>query len=135
MNWRNLDDRLSEKRRIPRQRLIVPLHCKLGRKAESGFGWVRDFSSTGANVMSSLSLTRGDVLTLSLPPAGRPEMEIAATVRWRQGPLLGIEFKSNTEAACITEQENDVDRLFRLLEELRLFLLSSIPSTPGLQKR
>jgi hypothetical protein len=28
-----------------------------------------------------------------LPNDGRPEMIIAATVRWNQGQLLGVEFK------------------------------------------
>jgi hypothetical protein len=28
-----------------------------------------------------------------LPKDGRPEMIIAATVRWNQGQLLGVEFK------------------------------------------
>jgi len=43
-------------------------------------------------VISNLSLTPGDELTLTLPKEGQPELRIAATVRWNQGQLLGIEF-------------------------------------------
>jgi hypothetical protein len=88
----SLDVQHSEKRRIPRHTLQIPIYCKLSRKEESGFGWVRDFSSTGAQVTSSLSLTHGDELTFR-PVVGIPDMEITAAVRWTQGPLLGIEFK------------------------------------------
>jgi hypothetical protein len=83
---------LYEKRWIPRHHMIVPLHCQLSGKDESGSGWVKDFSSIGASVISNLPLTAGDELTLTLPKDGRPEMRIAATVRWNQGQLLGIEF-------------------------------------------
>ena len=82
-----------EKRRIPRHHVLVPIYCKQSRKEESGFGWVRDFSNTGAQVTSSLSLTHGDELTLSLLTTEHPEIEVTAAVRWTQGPLLGIEFK------------------------------------------
>ncbi len=84
---------LFEKRWIPRHHMLVPLHCELAGKYESGSGWVRDFSSIGASVISNLPLTPGDELTLTLPKDGRPEMTISATVRWNQGQLLGIEFK------------------------------------------
>jgi len=105
MNTPPYIDAPHEKRRIPRQHLLVPIYCKLSRKEESGFGWVRDFSSTGAQLASSLSLNHGDELTLSLsmtghdeltlslPTTGHPEMEITGAVRWTQEPLLGIEFK------------------------------------------
>ena len=83
---------LYEKRWIPRHHMTVPIHCQLVGKDESGSGWVRDFSSIGASVISNLPLTVGDELTLTLP-TGRPEMSISATVRWNQGLLLGIEFK------------------------------------------
>ena len=86
----SLDVQHSEKRRIPRHHLLIPIYCKLSRKEESDFGWVRDFSRTGAQVTSSLSLTHGDELTLT---TGHPEIEVTAAVRWTQGPLLGIEFK------------------------------------------
>jgi len=88
-----IDDSHNEKRRISRQHLLVPVYCKLSRKEVSGFGWVRDFSNRGAQVTSSLSLTHGDELTLSLPMPEHQEMEITAAVRWTQGPLFGIEFK------------------------------------------
>ena len=84
---------LYEKRWIPRHHMIVPIHCQLSVKTESGSGWVKDFSSIGASVISNLPLTPGDELTLTLPKDGRPEMSIAATVRWNQGQLLGVEFK------------------------------------------
>jgi PilZ domain len=84
---------LYEKRWIPRQHMILPIHCQLYRKDESGVGWVRDFSSIGASMISNLRLTVGDELTLTLPQKGQPETKIAATVRWIQGPLLGVEFK------------------------------------------
>jgi hypothetical protein len=86
---------LYEKRWIPRHHMIVPMHCQLSGKEESGAGWVRDFSSIGASVISNLPLTPGDELTLTLPKEGQPdqpELRIAATVRWNQGQLLGIEF-------------------------------------------
>ncbi|HKY72895.1 MAG TPA: PilZ domain-containing protein [Nitrospira sp.] len=83
---------LYEKRWIPRHHMTVPIHCHLVGKDDSGSGWVRDFSSIGASVISNLPLTVGDELTLTLPN-GRPEMRISATVRWNQGLLLGIEFK------------------------------------------
>jgi PilZ domain len=83
---------LYEKRWIPRHHMIVPIHCELSRNDESGAGWVRDFSSIGASVISNLSLTAGDELTLTLPKDGQPELRIAATVRWIQGQLLGVEF-------------------------------------------
>jgi hypothetical protein len=73
--------------------MIVPIHCQLTRENESGFGWVRDFSSSGASVISNLLLTAGDEFTLTLPKDGKPELRIAATVRWNQGQLLGVEFK------------------------------------------
>jgi len=73
--------------------MIVPIHCHLARNEESGSVWVRDFSSIGASVISNLPLTAGDELTLTLPSDGRSEMTIAATVRWNQGQLLGVEFK------------------------------------------
>lgn len=119
-----LDSSLSEKRRIPRQHLTVPIHCKLFREEESGFGWVRDFSSTGANVTSNLSLTSGDELTLSLPTVGHPEMEIAAMVRWNHGPHFGVEFKPSRERVRLSQRDHDMDRLFHLLEEIRVLLLS-----------
>ena len=84
---------LYEKRWIPRHHMIVPLLCQLSRNDESGSGWVRDFSSIGASVISNLPLTAGDELTLSWPKDGHPELKIAATVRWNQGQLLGVEFK------------------------------------------
>ena len=84
---------LHEKRWIPRHHMIVPLHCLLSRNEESGSGWVRDFSSIGASVISNLSLNAGDELTLTLPKDGQPELKIAATVRWNQGQLVGVEFK------------------------------------------
>lgn len=84
---------LYEKRWIPRQHMIVPLHCQLTGREQSGSGWVRDFSSIGARVISNLPLTAGDELTLTLPKEGSPEMSIAATVRWNQGQLFGLEFK------------------------------------------
>lgn len=84
---------LYEKRWIPRHHMVVPIHCHLIGKDESGSGWVRDFSSIGASVISNLPLMVGDELTLTLPKDGRPEMSISATVRWNQGLLLGIEFK------------------------------------------
>ena len=84
---------LHEKRWIPRHQMIVPIHCQLSRNNEFGSGWVKDFSSIGASVISNLPLTAGDELTLTLPKDGRPEMIIAATVRWNQGQLLGVEFK------------------------------------------
>ena len=84
---------LYEKRWIPRHHMIIPLHCQLSREEDSGSGWVRDFSSIGASVISNLALTPGDELTLTLPGDGRPQMRIAATVRWNQGQLLGVEFK------------------------------------------
>ena len=85
-------DALYEKRLIPRQQMAVPIHCQLSRKDESGFGWVRDFSSTGASVISSLRLKAGDELTLMVPKEGQPGMTIVAMVRWSQGPLLGVLF-------------------------------------------
>ena len=84
---------LYEKRWIPRHHMIVPIHCQLSRKEEFGSGWLRDFSSIGASVISNLTLTPGDELTLTLPKDGEPELSIAATVRWNQGQVLGIEFK------------------------------------------
>ena len=84
---------LYEKRWIPRQHMIVPIHCRLTGREQSGPGWVSDFSSIGAKVISSLPLSAGDELTVVLPKDGSPEMEIAATVRWHQGQLFGIEFK------------------------------------------
>ena len=83
---------LYEKRWIPRHHMIVPIHCQLLGKYECGSGWVRDFSSIGASVISNLPLTPGDELTLALLTDGQPELQIAATVRWNQGQLLGIEF-------------------------------------------
>ncbi len=83
---------LYEKRWRPRHHTIVPIHCQLSRKDEFGSGWVRDFSSMGASVISNLPLTAGDELTLIWPNDGQPELRIAATVRWNQGQLLGIEF-------------------------------------------
>jgi len=83
---------LYEKRWIPRHQMTVPIHCQLFGKYESGSGWVRDFSSIGASVISNLPLTPGDELTLTLPNEGQPELQIAATVRWNHGRLLGIEF-------------------------------------------
>ena len=83
---------LYEKRWIPRHQMVVPIHCQLFGKYESGSGWVRDFSSIGASVISNLALTPGDELTLTLPKEGQPELRIAATVRWNHGQLLGIEF-------------------------------------------
>jgi len=83
---------LYEKRWIPRQEMVVPLHCQLSVREDSAFGWVRDFSSIGASVISNLPLTPGDELTLTLLTDGQPELQIAATVRWNQGQLLGIEF-------------------------------------------
>ena len=84
---------LYEKRWIPRHHMVVPIHCQLSGKEESGSGWVIDYSSIGASVISNLPLTPGDELTLTLPHDGRPEMRITATVRWNQGQLLGVEFK------------------------------------------
>jgi hypothetical protein len=86
---------LHEKRWIPRQHMVVPIHCRLSLKHGSGSAsaWVRDFSSIGARVISNLPLSAGDELTLTVPAHGHPEMTIAATVRWIQGQLLGLEFK------------------------------------------
>ena len=89
---RPLAAELYEKRWIPRHQMLVPIHCQLFGKDETGSGWVKDFSSIGASVISNLPLTTGDELTLTLPKDGQPELRIAATVRWNQGQLLGIEF-------------------------------------------
>jgi len=88
-----LCDDLYEKRWIQRQHMIVPMHCRLAVNQESGSGWVRDFSSIGARVISNLPLSAGDELTLMLPADGTPELRVAGTVRWIQGQLLGVEFK------------------------------------------
>jgi PilZ domain len=88
-----IDERLYAHRRIPRQHMPVPLLCKVSRNKHSALGWVRDFSRTGANVTSSLPLLPGDELMLSVPAGRRPELTITATVRWTQGPLVGVEFK------------------------------------------
>ena len=87
-----IDERLYAHRRIPRQHMPVPLLCKVSRNKHSALGWVRDFSRTGANVTSSLPLLPGNELTLSVPVGRRPELTISATVRWTQGPLVGVEF-------------------------------------------
>ncbi|HET8721634.1 MAG TPA: PilZ domain-containing protein [Nitrospira sp.] len=89
---RPLAAELYEKRWIPRHHMVVPIHCQLFGKYEAGSGWVKDFSSIGASVISNLPLTPGDELTLTLPTEGQPQLRIAATVRWNQGQLLGIEF-------------------------------------------
>jgi hypothetical protein len=73
--------------------MLVPIHCELTGKDESGSGWVRDFSSIGASVITNLPLMAGDELTLTLPKDGQQELRIAATVRWIHGQLFGIEFK------------------------------------------
>ena len=82
-----------EKRWVSRHHMILPVQCRLTGKGESGVGWVRDISSIGASVISNLPLVAGDELTLASPGDGQPDTTITATVRWSQGPLLGVEFK------------------------------------------
>jgi hypothetical protein len=63
----------------------------------SGSGWIREFSSLGASVISKLALKVGDEVTLTLDKNDHTEMAIAATVRWKHGPLLGMEFKRTSK--------------------------------------
>jgi len=91
-NMRQAPDELYEKRWSRRRYAILPIHCELSGKEESGMGWLRDFSNTGASLISNLSLMAGDELIFTLPKEGQPDIRIAATVRWKHGPLLGVEF-------------------------------------------
>ena len=83
-----------EKRWSPRRQTIFPIHCQLSMNEETRIAWLRDFSSTGARVISNLPLMVGDefTLTLTLPQQARSET-LVAKVRWKQGQLLGVEFK------------------------------------------
>ncbi len=96
---------LHEKRWNPRQYMILPIQCQLSRKDKSSVGWMRDLSSIGAGVISNLTLTAGDELTFTLPNASGPEMKLAATVRWRQGLLLGVEFTPTPRTNPLTSQK------------------------------
>ena len=96
---------LYEKRWSPRQYMILPIQCQLSRKDKSSVGWVRNLSSIGAGVICNLTLTAGDKLTFTLPKEGGPEMKLAATVRWRQGLLLGIEFKPTPRTNPLTNRK------------------------------
>jgi hypothetical protein len=69
---------------------------------ESGSGWIREFSSIGASVISNLPLNVGHVVTLTLAKTGHSEMTVAATVRWKQGQLLGVEFKQTPKDLLIS---------------------------------
>lgn len=88
----------DEKRLLPRHTLLVPIPCQLSRRENSGFGWLRDLSCTGAKVISSLQLMAGDEVILLFPNTTPAELTIAATVRWTQGPFLGVAFKQTFEA-------------------------------------
>lgn len=83
---------LDERRWSPRQYLRLPIHCQLSWHDTSSVGWVKDLSSTGAGVISTLTLTAGDELTVTLRKEAGPEMKLTATVRWKEGLLLGVEF-------------------------------------------
>jgi len=83
---------LYEKRWRPRHHTIFPVHCQLSIKEESGIAWLRDFSNIGASLISNLPLTAGDEVTLTWPKKGHSEMTVVATVRWKQGQLIGVEF-------------------------------------------
>jgi hypothetical protein len=82
-----------EKRWCFRHHTILPIHCQLSMDKGSGSGWIREFSSLGASVISNLPLNVGDEVTLTLDKNGHSEMAIGATVRWKHGQLLGVEFK------------------------------------------
>ncbi len=84
---------LSEKRWSPRQHMILPIQCQLSREDDSAVGWVTNLSSTGAGVISNLTLTAGDELTVTLTKESGPDMKIGSRVRWKQGQLLGVEFQ------------------------------------------
>ena len=96
---------LYEKRWSLRQYMILPIQCQLSRKDKSSAGWVRDLSNIGAGVISNLTLTAGDELTFTLPKEGGPEMKLVATVRWRQGLLLGVEFKPTLRTSPLTSRK------------------------------
>jgi hypothetical protein len=83
-----------EKRWNPRHHTIL---CQLSMDKGSGSGWIREFSSLGASVISKLPLKVGDEVTLTLDKNDHTEMAIAATVRWKHGPLLGLEFKHTSK--------------------------------------
>ena len=83
----------DDKRWVSRRHLILPVKCHLSWREEFGVCWVRDFSSIGANLITNIPLLAGDELTLECAEDGLPHMTIAATVRWRQGSLFGVEFK------------------------------------------
>jgi hypothetical protein len=86
-----------EKRRWTlRHHTILPIHCQLSMEKGSGSGWIREFSSIGASVISNLPLAVGDEVTLTLAKKGRLDLTFAATVRWKQGELLGVELKETS---------------------------------------
>lgn len=86
-----------EKRWNPRHHTILPIHCQLSMDKESGSGWIREFSIIGASMISNLALAVGDEVTLTLAKKGHSEMTVAATVRWKQGQVLGVEFKQTSK--------------------------------------
>ena len=88
---------VPEKRWRPRHHTILPIHCQLSMDRDSGSGWIHDVSSIGASMISNLPLDVGDELTLILSNKGDSEMRVGATVRWKQGQLLGVEFKRISE--------------------------------------
>lgn len=108
---------LYEKRWNSRQYMILPVQCQLSRKDKSSVGWVRDLSNIGAGVICNLTLTAGDQLTFTLPKEGGPKMKLAATVRWRQGLLLGVEFKPTSRTSPLTSR--------RFLYHLQMIAFSS----------
>ena len=99
---RHAIDAHSEKRYRPRHYMLLPIQCQLSRLDTSSVGWMVDLSSIGVGVISTITLRVGDDLTVTLPKETGPEMTLAATVRWREGLCLGVEFTPTPSTSPLT---------------------------------
>lgn len=67
---------------------------------KTGCGVVFDVSAKGARVMSSVSVSPGDQLAVSLRLPHQPAaMNVNATVRWRNEHVFGLEFGTISHVA------------------------------------
>jgi len=86
-----------EKRWILRHHTILPIYCELSMGNECQTGWIREFSTVGASVITNLRLKVGDDVSITLAKKGQREVMVAATVRWKHGQLIGMEFKQTSK--------------------------------------
>jgi type IV pilus assembly protein PilZ len=83
----------NEERRFQRTRIELPVQFAVKGSAEKHVGVARDVSIGGMSVETAVPLALGVRLFLSFAvPGQRNPALLSATVRWRDGRSMGIQF-------------------------------------------